>query len=390
MKRFFIFSVLFAVAAAALALARLTPFFADFYRLWIFPVWLNTYGRLTGLSGMSVGEIMINTAAGIVGLFVLLLVLGLLILLIGRKKGVLKLGIKAGRLVLDLAVIVFLFEVLNCFVLYSTHTIYSGSEYESFKGNNGHILALREMLVKRANDLSLTFERDENGDLIYKGDMGEVAAKSMSTLGEAAAYRFKMGNGTALDNDLRLLAGFYSKPKPFWKSDFFSQQNIAGYYFPFSLEANYNDLMYISNTPSTMCHELAHLKGFIREDEANFLSYLACIGSGDSFFEYSGILMALSHVNQYVLPLLDADGELYDKITKKNDLVVHDCIFLTSDAWEQVEKDALIDTKTVAKVSDDFINTNLTMNGVEDGDASYSRVVDLLLKYYYFGEEETW
>ena len=46
---------------------------------------------------------------------------------------------------------------------------------------------------------------------------------------------------------------------------------IDGLYFPFSMEANYNDTMSIMNKPFTMCHELAHTHGYIFEDEANFL-----------------------------------------------------------------------------------------------------------------------
>ena len=28
------------------------------------------------------------------------------------------------------------------------------------------------------------------------------------------------------------------------------------------------------NIPHTICHELSHLKGYMREDEANFIGYL--------------------------------------------------------------------------------------------------------------------
>ena len=44
------------------------------------------------------------------------------------------------------------------------------------------------------------------------------------------------------------------------------------------------------NIPHTICHELSHLKGFMREDEANFIGYLACIGSDSPDFRYSGYL----------------------------------------------------------------------------------------------------
>ncbi|MFQ8979614.1 MAG: DUF3810 family protein [Waltera sp.] len=40
--------------------------------------------------------------------------------------------------------------------------------------------------------------------------------------------------------------------------------------------------------PATMCHELAHIRGYIYEDEANFIAFLACVESDDSTFQYAG------------------------------------------------------------------------------------------------------
>ena len=40
---------------------------------------------------------------------------------------------------------------------------------------------------------------------------------------------------------------------------------------------------------------MAHISGFMREDEANFLAYAACRASEDQFFRYSGALTAYIH-----------------------------------------------------------------------------------------------
>ena len=61
-------------------------------------------------------------------------------------------------------------------------------------------------------------------------------------------------------------------------------------------------------------------------------------------------------------------------------------MFLTPENWEIVEERKIFDTEKVKKVSNDFIDKNLTMNGVESGIDSYSEMVQLLLKYYYGGE----
>ena len=47
----------------------------------------------------------------------------------------------------------------------------------------------------------------------------------------------------------------------------------------------------------------------------------------------------------------------------------------------------LIDSKTVAEVSDKAMETSLKLNGVEDGKRSYGRMVDLLLDWYFMQQE---
>ena len=64
---------------------------------------------------------------------------------------------------------------------------------------------------------------------------------------------------------------------------------------PFTIEANYNQDIPDYEIPYTVCHELAHLKGWIREDEAGFIAYLACRESQEPALQYSGTLNALSY-----------------------------------------------------------------------------------------------
>ena len=80
------------------------------------------------------------------------------------------------------------------------------------------------------------------------------------------------------------LEGYYPYPKPLINSRLLSVQQLCGIYSPFTIEANYNREMPYYNIPHTICHELSHLKGFMREDEANFIGYLACIGSDSPDF----------------------------------------------------------------------------------------------------------
>ena len=157
-----------------------------------------------------------------------------------------------------------------------------------------------------------------------------------------------------------------------------SQQYLTGIYFPFTLEANYNTTMYLMNAPATICHEFSHLKGVILEDEANYFGFVACIQSENAFLQYSGYLSVIDYLEREVKKYDAMDASL----PQMNTFVRKDSVFLTEEAWDKVEKKAVISTETANKATDKFLQSNLKANGVSDGMISYSRVVRLLLDYY--------
>ena len=183
-----------------------------------------------------------------------------------------------------------------------------------------------------------------------------------------------------LGEDYPRLSGYYVTPKALYFSDFMCQQYMQGYYFPFSMEANYNDKMNLMNKPFTMCHELAHTHGYIYEDEANFFGFLACIGSDDIVFEYSGYLGVLNYINNDFYRAVSK--EEYNSHVKISERVKYDNEFVSKETWEEVEENAIFKTETVKKAADTFIDTNLKVNGVSSGKVSYSHVVGLIMDYY--------
>ncbi len=381
-KRIIVMAVILALMSAELLLAWRVPGFSDFYVKYIFSFIENTFGRLSGLLSFSIGEFLIYGAVIYVALTVLLWLIRL-VKLLEKKKTFKKLSRGNTKVFFWIVVIVLFIQVQNCFILYHTTPLYEGSLATDYEPDKEDLIKLREMLVKRANALCETFERNEKGEIITDSDLKETAVSSMKKLGNEAKAKVKAGLAGPIDERLSLLTGYYSKPKYFYKSDFFCQQSICGYYFPFSLEANVNELMYITNKPDTMCHELSHLKGFIFEDEASFVAYLACMKSEDPFFIYSGTLDALGYVNGALYKEIKKDSSLSEGLTKTDPRVVFDSMFITEEVRAKVEEDAWFKTETVEELTDAFLDTNLTLNGVSDGIISYSRMVNLLLKYYY-------
>lgn len=389
MKRFFrkkrriVMASVWTLTVALNVTAWLCAPFCDWYAAHIFPIWLNSYGRLSGLFCVSIGEWMLYLAA-VLALFALVLWIVWLPVHILWRRGLNAAGRakskETGRSAFDrfvrhfyqsaawIVTAVCLIMTLNCLILYHCTPLRDDGEQPY---DIEELIALRERIVTNCNRLSELMQRDERGEIVYEGDMKKRAVEAMHTL--------------AGREGIPRLTGFYSEPKPLYASWFFCQQHMCGYYFPFSLEANYNDMMYIMNFPYTMCHELSHLKGYIYENEANFLAYLACVESGDDMFEYSGYLNVMYYVERDLTDALTQRGEMarYERLTPIREQVHLDNVYVTSEQWEKVNEQSPLNTRFVSDVTDSFLEANLTVNGVSDGVVSYSRVVGLLLSYYH-------
>lgn len=354
--------------------------FCDWYIDHIFPVWLNTYARLTSALSISVGEIMLILAVGItafgIGFFIYNLI----------RRGKYTTGLlKYGRTYAWIVLVVGYVMTLNCFILY--HATGFAQKYMvketgtmvvdmsdtavvevDTKGKSAYtkknLATLRDYLVEQCNTLADQIDRDEQGTAVYSGDLIAESVHAMETMGQ----------------QYDRLSGYYVTPKYLKCSEFFSQQYIMGYYFPFSMEANINSVMYITNVAPTVCHELAHTKGFIFENDANMIGYLACIQSDDTFLQYCGYLSVLNYVNNDFYK--SVNKSTYKKHVRISDRVADDNVFLTREDWQAVEKKAVVKTSTVKKVSNNLLNTNLKLNGVDEGIQQYNEVVNLLLDYY--------
>ncbi len=385
------------------AIAWCSTAFCDAYIRFVFPLWVGSLGRLTGLVPFSVGEILLAVGAALVVLAAFAWILAL------AAKGTRR-TVRSFYLFLAWTVaIVSLIMTLNCFILYHA-TPFSETYFPSYQGASADVseapanlseasanvseasadfsevsadiptvsagfpekgtleelVFVRNLVVEECNRLSGEMPRDGQGNIVYDKDIAAEAISCMQDLGKVYDR----------------LAGFYPRPKKLAASDFFSQQYMCGYFFPFTMEANYNDVMYIMNKPATICHELAHLKGYILEDEANFISFLACIRSEDPMFVYAGYLSVLSYLDGDFFKSVGRDREVYLSQVHILPQVRVDDVFVVAEEWERIDSSALINTEVVDAVSDAVVDITLKANGVSDGMVSYSRVVELILSYY--------
>ncbi|MFI3226151.1 MAG: DUF3810 domain-containing protein [Clostridia bacterium] len=160
--------------------------------------------------------------------------------------------------------------------------------------------------------------------------------------------------------------------KPVILSEIMSYLKINGFFFGLTGEANVNTHTSAVYIPSTVCHELAHVAGFMREDEANFISFLVCRSSDNEYLNYSGTMLAL----------LYSGNALYSKSPEKYFEVMS---LLSTEVIMDINAHSEYynahDTN-IGKVSTSVNDTYLRANDQADGVNSYGRMVDLLIADY--------
>ena len=155
-------------------------------------------------------------------------------------------------------------------------------------------------------------------------------------------------------------------------SKLMSYTGITGVYFPYTGEANVNIGPPDSMILSTACHEMAHQRGFAREDEANYISYFVCMQNPDADFQYSGVLLAL--INS-MNALYTHDKKAYLELTKKYSPGLIRDLKQNNLYWEKHEG-------SLQKISDRINDAYLKSNMQNDGVYSYGRMVDLIIAEY--------
>ncbi|WP_026507691.1 DUF3810 domain-containing protein [Butyrivibrio sp. MC2013] len=357
--------VILSFTAAFYALTWLSEDFADFYTNNIFPYVTFPLLMISKSLPFSLGELMIIASLVLIAIDLLLFII---LIVPPLRKGSKSIRSFFYSFTAWILVTVILIMNLNCFALYHAKPLSCPESYSVEE-----LTALRNDIVEHCNKLSGEIARDEDGKPLFKGDMKAMAGEALVSLAE--------------QNEIFThISSWQTKPKGLFFSGFISQQNMQGYYFPFSMEANYNTVMNRLRLPFTMCHELGHTNGYILEDEANLIAFLACIGSDDEYFRYSGYLGVLNYVNnEYYYAVGDEEYALALPI---NPQVRKDNVFLTDNDWAKVEEGALLPTESVRKAADRFVDSTLKINGVKSGKISYNHVVALLLEHYPYSRNE--
>ena len=348
------------VSAVLLFFARNFDWFGEFYASRIFPIFPNTIGRLMSIFPFAIFEILIYIFSLV--FFVFLVYFITLMVLPGqkafKKEKAKALGTKAACVIVPLVCTGFLLFTLAAGINYSRDTFGDLTNRQISPSSPAELLMLAEILIENLEELSQEIPLDERRLFTIRYiDANEEAREAMRLLGE----------------EIPVLAGFYPNAKPVIASRVLSRFNTAGIFIPFTMEATFNHDIPDHQIPFIIAHEFAHFRGFMREDEANFIAYLACRGSESVELRYSAAINALSHVlNAYAR--VATPQEYADLVQMIPDQVLRD-FAVAHEYWAQFRGRA---AQVATRVNDAYLRANAQTDGVY----SYGRMVDLLLAEY--------
>ncbi len=343
------------MAAALFWLLPLYPDAAEWvFARGVFRVVNAVLSWLTGWIPFSLTELLVVLAVPALIVFVILVVRRLR-RSGGRRCFVRRVALTMGWILSSTALLYMLTHGCN-FYRYSTAQLMA---LDTHTCTPAYLQAVVIDLAQKASEARQQVQTDENGEM-------QLSQSLLKTLWAAE-------DGYAvLSEQYPFLDGSSYSAKSVQLSHWWSYTGISGMYFPMLGEANVNTDQVDCYIPVTAAHEIAHTRGFAREDECNFYAYLSCTVHPSADYRYSGYLLA------YVLcanALYDHDVDMWRETRPylsdgvRADLAAH------SAYWEQFEG-------PIEEVSTSVNNGFLTSQGQEQGVFSYGEAVRLIVGYY--------
>lgn len=312
--------------------------------------WHAFAGRLFSAVPFSVTEWVILSLAA---LGVVLLVL-LIVRLIRRRWAK---AYRTGMTIFSVSAAMFALFCLWWGVLYYSDSFTEQAGLERRDISVQELETVTRYFAEQANAAGEHVERGEDG--VFCADKSDTFRRSADIYGGA-------------EQVFPCLAAPAVRAKPVLLSRLLSYIRYTGFFFPYTAEANLNADSPACLLPSTIAHELAHLRGVAREDEANFCAVVACMESGDEDYRYSGALLAYIYLGNALYSAdYDAWREVYSTLSEN----VRADLRANNDYWARFETPA-------ADVSEKVYESFLQTYGDDRGMQSYGACVDLLTVYY--------
>ena len=350
---------------------------SDFYTDHIFRHISTPLCMICGFAHFSVGEPAIVLAI----LFALsTLILAVVLTFLRKKEKYRHFAVKWIKSFFAFLIVVGALMTLNCSLPYGCSKLKLNDKTEEDYGFE-ELFTLRNHLAEKINALSAVQIRDSGGNAVFDDVHGQ-------DLSDGLVKEMKKAM-KGISDDYPRLSGYYPYPKGLLGSLFMYQTGTIGVYFPFTMESNYSTYLSLVHMPATICHEYSHLKGYMFEDEANFIAYIACIESENEFVQYSGYLDAFWYVEMDLMNyLIDPEKEaIYEKNAVELDercdpdlyTYTEEMFEKAEQASEEFEEKTGVSQSEVSEMGDDFTDSYASFYDVE---LNYSEVTICLLQYF--------
>ncbi len=209
----------------------------------------------------------------------------------------------------------------------------------------------------------------------YTETYGEGVFTSHLTFQEKTEAAKRAYEKTA--EEIPTLGMLWTTPKEVHFSRAMSYLDVVGMYVPFTMEANINTDAAIYSEPKTICHEMAHIQGYIKEDEANFIAYLVCRNSEEPEFQYSAYISAMILTTN---ALYQVDADAYREIMKEVNAGVRMDLDANNTYWDEIRANKV--GKAINEAASKGNDVYLKISGQKQGVKSYGMAVDLILADY--------
>lgn len=248
----------------------------NYYSTGIYPVIAQTQRTLFGWLPFSIGDLCYLALA----LWLFYISVRNIILLFGGNYSFQRFKVHLLRLAYIALVFYIVFNVawgLN----YDRMPVAHIMDLQPQQFDTSDLIALQNTLIEKVNDAKRSLEEKREG---YPPNQHLYADAFR-------AYNLAKSNFTILDYDeISLKSSLFG-----WLGNYLG---FTGYYNPLTGEAQVNATVPPFLRPYITTHEIGHQLGYAKENEANFVGYLAAANSRDPLFQYSTYLDLFAYTNR--------------------------------------------------------------------------------------------
>ncbi len=293
---------------------------ADFYLNNIYRYISIFWSNVSGALPFSLGELIMVLLPVIALIYIISAVV---IVIKSKGKRIVK-ALKSIVIIAACAGSVFFLYVTNCGMNYYCTSVAELSGLDVRPRSSDELYEVCVYLAKNASKERAELKEDEKGVVSF--DRSTLQTRTRDAV-------------NSLNKRYSYIPDGYSIPKSVMLSRGMSYLNITGVYFPFTFEANVNTDMPDLELPFTMCHELAHVRGIMREQEAN------CT---------------------------------YKRLTEYISEDIYKDMRADSEYWTQFETPV---AEAASAVNDSYLKSNSQSSGIK----SYGMMTDLIIAHYFDG-----